>query len=416
MGFGGSVSVIAIKAGDLKAVPFTGDQTGIQAALDYIGSNAGGTVWIGPGTVSGLTGLKMYANTVLRGAGMKSTVLQFTGSGTAIRERNNSGEGNPSGGTGIWIRDMLIQAVGFTGDGINLGNQVGGVQFNFCAGLDSVHVREFTGIGMILRTNAIVCRYIWSNANGTGIQTFGGSSTFFGVFAEGNTTLDLDIQSSNDTFVGVHCEGTTGPSNPFCQIQGFNNCFHDVTVTLTQNRTHIILVKTGYGRNSFFDVGINPATFTFSNLIYFEAWTRGTGAVITEIAQFLDNGVNSSFIYDSSNNTLLTFARGVIAVDRVFLADAATIVVDAAAGNWRRVTLAGNRTMGAPSNATIGQEILFEIIQDGTGGRTLAWNATYIFHTAWTDAGNTANKRSFVAFKYNGTDWRQQMPQTPYTA
>ena len=51
------------------------------------------------------------------------------------------------------------------------------------------------------------------------------------------------------------------------------------------------------------------------------------------------------------------------------LTDAATIAVDASLGNDFRVTIAGNRTMGNPSNPTDGQKIIFQVTQ-GTGGRS----------------------------------------------
>lgn len=56
----------------------------------------------------------------------------------------------------------------------------------------------------------------------------------------------------------------------------------------------------------------------------------------------------------------------------VVLADAATIATNAALGNHFRVTLGGNRTLGAPTNPVDGQKALWELIQDGTGNRTLA--------------------------------------------
>lgn len=65
----------------------------------------------------------------------------------------------------------------------------------------------------------------------------------------------------------------------------------------------------------------------------------------------------------------------------VLLTDAATIVVDASRGNNMEVTLGGNRTLGAPTNPQAGQLILFRVRQDGTGSRTLAYNAIYRFFT-----------------------------------
>ena len=61
------------------------------------------------------------------------------------------------------------------------------------------------------------------------------------------------------------------------------------------------------------------------------------------------------------------------------LTDATSIAVDFALGNNFVVTLAGNRTLAAPSNAVAGQSGQIHIIQDSTGSRTLAYNSAYQF-------------------------------------
>jgi len=61
------------------------------------------------------------------------------------------------------------------------------------------------------------------------------------------------------------------------------------------------------------------------------------------------------------------------------LTDAASIAVDFNDGNLFLVTLGGNRTLAAPSNATAGQTGSIYVIQDGTGGRTLSYNAVWQF-------------------------------------
>ena len=63
----------------------------------------------------------------------------------------------------------------------------------------------------------------------------------------------------------------------------------------------------------------------------------------------------------------------------VSLTDAATIAVDLSLGNNFSVTLAGNRTLGAPTNQTAGQSGVIVVTQDGTGSRTLAYNSVYKF-------------------------------------
>ena len=61
------------------------------------------------------------------------------------------------------------------------------------------------------------------------------------------------------------------------------------------------------------------------------------------------------------------------------LTDAASIAVDFALGNNFLVTIGGNRTLAAPTNAVAGQTGQIYVIQDGTGSRTLAYNSAYQF-------------------------------------
>jgi len=95
------------------------------------------------------------------------------------------------------------------------------------------------------------------------------------------------------------------------------------------------------------------------------------------------------------------------------LTDAATIAVNAALGNVATVTLGGARTMGAATGMIVGQLLLFIVIQDGTGGRTLNFATNYPKLT-WSDAGNTLNKRSTIAAVWDGTNWNQFGAQSPY--
>lgn len=59
------------------------------------------------------------------------------------------------------------------------------------------------------------------------------------------------------------------------------------------------------------------------------------------------------------------------------LTDAATIATDASLGNVFTVTLGGNRTLGAPTNLVAGATYIWRFTQDGTGSRTLAYNAVF---------------------------------------
>ncbi len=88
------------------------------------------------------------------------------------------------------------------------------------------------------------------------------------------------------------------------------------------------------------------------------------------------------------------------------LTDQATITWDASTQDVAKVTLGANRTLGAPSNNTTGQFISILVIQDGTGSRTLTWNAVFEFaeDTAPT-LTTTASKGDVFVFRYNGSKW-----------
>jgi hypothetical protein len=93
----------------------------------------------------------------------------------------------------------------------------------------------------------------------------------------------------------------------------------------------------------------------------------------------------------------------------VTLTDAATIDVDASAGNDFRVTIAGDRTLGAPTAGTDGQVIQVTVTQDATGGRTLAFAAVYAFGAAGAPTVTaTAGAADILAFKRYATEdeWR----------
>jgi hypothetical protein len=87
------------------------------------------------------------------------------------------------------------------------------------------------------------------------------------------------------------------------------------------------------------------------------------------------------------------------------LTDAATIATDASLGHRFRVTLAGNRTLGNPTNGYDGQQITWEIIQDTNGSRTLALDTKFALGTDITSTTltTTLNKRDFLTAQYNST-------------
>ena len=124
-----------------------------------------------------------------------------------------------------------------------------------------------------------------------------------------------------------------------------------------------------------------------------------------DIATLGTSAASKTITADANGLTKITGA--VLNVEDT-LTDASTITWDVIASPVAKVTLSANRTIAAPSGSTpaAGQFIALTVIQDGTGSRTLTWNATYEFKddTAPT-LTTTASKGDLFIFKYNGSKW-----------
>ena len=86
------------------------------------------------------------------------------------------------------------------------------------------------------------------------------------------------------------------------------------------------------------------------------------------------------------------------------LSDGANIAWNTLTSPVAKVTLAGNRNLSAGSGGVAGAFQSLLVIQDGTGSRTLSFNAVYEFKddTAPT-LTSTANKGDLFVFRYNGS-------------
>jgi len=115
-------------------------------------------------------------------------------------------------------------------------------------------------------------------------------------------------------------------------------------------------------------------------------------------------GIDITGTLDVTGN--ITYSGGSLTTEDT-LTDGATVTWDVTASPVAKVTLAGSRTLSAPSNPLgSGQYASLLVIQDGTGSRTLTWNAAYEFKddTAPT-LTTTASKGDLFTFRYNGAKW-----------
>lgn len=127
------------------------------------------------------------------------------------------------------------------------------------------------------------------------------------------------------------------------------------------------------------------------------SWNSRTGAVVPQSGDYTAAQVGAVARAGDA-------MAGHLAPAVVTLTDAATVAVDASAGNdFRLLTTSGigaTRAIGAPSNLTDGQAFTITITQDATGGRAVTWNAVYKFGGAGTPTLTaTANGSDVLAFK-----------------
>jgi hypothetical protein len=154
-----------------------------------------------------------------------------------------------------------------------------------------------------------------------------------------------------------------------------------------------ILTVAGEVQMTTLDIGGTNVSATAAELNYSDLATLGTTAA-------------SKVITADANN--LTTVSGALANVEDVLTDGATVAWNVINSPVAKLTLGGNRTLSAPSGTTpiSGQFISLLAIQDGTGSRTITWNAAYEFATDTAPTlTTTANLGDVFTFRYNGAKW-----------
>lgn len=115
------------------------------------------------------------------------------------------------------------------------------------------------------------------------------------------------------------------------------------------------------------------------------SWTIDNGAVTEAKLSFTplkstDLGVSvQAYDVDTAKTDVVQSYSAAQRGTYVTLTDAATIATNMSLGNNFQVTLAGNRTLDAPTNVVAGQSGIIRVVQDATGSRTLAYNSVFKF-------------------------------------
>jgi hypothetical protein len=127
---------------------------------------------------------------------------------------------------------------------------------------------------------------------------------------------------------------------------------------------------------------------------------------------FVEGGAEVIRINSSSNVGIGTSSPGAkLAVvgtgysPAITLTDGATLNWDTSLGQVAQVTLGGNRTFAAPTNLVDGGFYSLLIIQDGTGSRTISWNAVFDFTGGSAPTLSTAaGSKDLITWRSDGTN------------
>jgi len=239
-----------------------------------------------------------------------------------------------------------------------------------------------------------------SSAETTKIKTLTGSGATVGVSANGWFICDgVSVHQSNATGLDLGTAATANLSDISTQATANVNgaVTGSATVNVDSVSGTIVVGQTVEG------VGIPEGTTvstvnSATQIVLSTTVTLEDNAGLTFTATISVSSVppvsvtDFRYIRASATSTITaakTFTAPVIA-PVVSLTDAVSVAVNMALGNNFALTLAGNRTLEAPTNVTPGQTGHIYLVQDGTGSRTLSFATAYTFVSGTAPTLSTA--------------------------
>ena len=238
-------------------------------------------------------------------------------------------------------------------------------------------------------------RAVYTGANATGLAefqsgefvdyTFGG--TGLAALGSANQVLATNSGTSAIEWQTISADITAVTAGTGLSGGGTSGTV-TLTADLTASSTTTLTNKTLTSPKINEDVVMSA---TATELNYSDLATLGTSAA-------------SKVLSADANN--LSKITGAIYIEEATLTFDVTQDWDVRTSPVAKVTLTNNVTFDAPSNPTTGQFISIVCIQDGTGSRTIAWNAVFEFATDTAPvATTTAAKGDMFNFRYNGAKW-----------
>ncbi|MFE4420453.1 hypothetical protein [Streptomyces sp. NPDC056817] len=225
-------------------------------------------------------------------------------------------------------------------------------------------VDSTTSVGVMNQIEFKMCEAIASGTGCTGIQLSGtgpvNHTHWSGINLEQFDKL-VDIQyGAGNTFRlnYVELRGTAGLTAFNFGANAYNNAILSTGLLYTEN-------------NCVLYADANSGSPTMPNSIERTRIYANGSAVVTGTPNSAGTTVRSRIVGSGSGTINVRHPAGVNAPSQVIaLTDAATIATDASRGSHFKASLAGDRTLGAPTNPTDGQRAIWEVTASGAA-RTL---------------------------------------------
>jgi len=228
-----------------------------------------------------------------------------------------------------------------------------------------------------------------TNNQGSGDQSRSAILEFKGSVGGSHSNIDVLIPNNSKVYIVKNSVSYTSADNSIVLKVAGNT---GVTVP---SGTMALYVTNGVTTQAVENINTTFSSLTVTGAARFDSTVTVSGAVdlktnvsvggtavVGGAAQF------ASTVTVSGKGKFMTGALTPI----ITLTDAASVVTDLNTGNVFYVTLAGNRTLAAPTETTtnIGAVGQIYIQQDGTGSRTLSYNTVFQFPGASVPVLSTA--------------------------
>lgn len=265
------------------------------------------------------------------------------------------------------------------------------------------------GAGGLPNNTVISANLVMHNATTGNFMVANSSATNLIVGANGNIGI-----GNTTPLVKVSITGAVNITGSIVSTAGANSIvFANATANWISYGTNGVAAPTSTTRSAgtklvlFESVGVNSVDygigietshmwFSSASLANGFKWYANTTQIM--VSNTTQLGVTGNINYS-----------GTAYATQATLTDGATISWATASAQVATVTIAGNRTVAAPTGMINGAFYALAVIQDATGGRTLAWNAVF----KWTGGSaptlsTAANARDFFVFRSDGTNMYEQ--------